>query len=101
MEQACCKYRKALAAMAKAMAKIKQGKIRLAEPKSKAEAKTLKNQYHKLSEEDRQLLSSPWKALAKTVGQGFKLIKENGKEALKIEDNNEFNCIIKNLGRMI
>ena len=59
MEQACCKYRKALAAMAKAMAKIKQGKIRLAEPTSQDEAKTLKSQYNKLSEEDRRLLSSP------------------------------------------
>ena len=42
MEQACCKYCKALAAMAKAMAKIKQGKIRLAETTLKAEAKISK-----------------------------------------------------------
>ena len=51
-----------------------------------------------MSEEDRQLLSSPWKALAKTIGQGFKLIKENGKEVLMIEKNNDFNVIIKKLG---
>ena len=98
MEQACCKYRKDLTAVAKAMAKIRQGKIRLAETTSKAEAKTLKKQYKKLSEEDRQLLSSPWKALAKTVGQGFKLTEENGKEILIIEDNNDFNDVIKKLG---
>ena len=59
MEQACCKYCKALSAMAKSIAKIKQDKIRLAEPTSKAEAKTLKIQHNKLSEEDRRLLSSP------------------------------------------
>ena len=95
IKQACHKYCKALAAMAKAMAKIKQGKIRLVEPISKAEVKTLKSQYNKLSEGDRQLLYSPWKALAKTVGKGFKLIKENGKEVLMIEDNNNFSIIEK------